>query len=265
MGKPNWNTMIDEGGMRLCIGLDPDVSKLPGHLGGDVGNLERFCIEIIDACSSLNPVFKLNFAFFEQYGIRGIEILKKTFDYLNENNLFSIADAKRGDIGNSSKAYAEAVFNYFNADSVTVSPYMGTDSIQPFFNFPDKSVFVLAVTSNPGSKDFQKLKSDDNYIYSHVIKKFTKKWDKKELGFVAGATSPEELLLIRQIIPDYMILVPGVGAQGGDLGQVRKANSGGPCLVNSSRGIIYSGNGKDFAEKVFEAARRLYYGIRPVN
>ena len=233
----------------LCVGLDTDINKIPDHFKKTTESISAFNIEIIKATRDICAAYKVNFAFYEQYGIEGFIELKKTIDAIPDD-CFIIADAKRGDIGNTSAAYAKSCFEYFNADSITVSPYMGSDSIGPFLNFPGKMVFILALTSNPGSNDFQHIESDGKKLYERVIYQSSKWADENSLGYVVGATHPDELKNIREIIPGRALLIPGVGAQGGDIEAVIKANSGGPALINVSRGIIYISSGKDFAEKV---------------
>lgn len=237
----------------LCIGLDADLKKMPNHLNQNVKNILEFNCSIIDATKDLACAYKINFAFYEQYGIEGIEIMKKTFDYI-PGNIFTIADAKRGDIGNTSEAYARSCFDYFNADSITVNPYMGMDSVQPFLKHKEKIIFLLALTSNPGSSDFQRLISDGKPVYEHVVEK-SKVWaDEKQLGFVVGATHPNELESMRRIASENVFLIPGVGAQGGDIALTLKANNNKPAIINVSRDIIYTTQEKDFAEKAREKA-----------
>jgi len=237
----------------LCVGLDPDINKLPVSYNKRPEEILRFNQAIIEATKDIACCYKINFAFFEQYGITGYEILKKTFEAIPDW-LFTIADAKRGDIGNTSAAYANSVLDYFKADSITVSPYMGKDSVTPFLNFQKKMVFILALTSNEGSGDFQRLISDGQPVYSHVVNK-SKSWGgKSQIGYVVGATHPDELKVIRKLIPENCLLIPGIGAQGGDIEATIKANDRGPAIINVSRAIIYASNGDDFAEKAREKA-----------
>ena len=242
----------------LCIGLDSDLNKIPNHFSKDINSLIKFNIDVIESTKDLVCAYKINFAFYEQYGIDGFSILKDTFDYIPQN-IFTIADAKRGDIGNTSTAYAKSVFEYFKADSVTVNPYMGQDSVAPFIKFKDKMVFLLAMTSNIGSNDFQKIVSDGKPLYQTVIEK-SKRWSTHEqLGFVVGATHPEELKKIREIIPQHCLLIPGIGSQGGNIYGSISANSGGLAIINVSRDIIYASQEKDFKETIRERAK--YYQI----
>jgi len=189
--------------------------------------------------------YKINFAFYEQYGFRGFEVIEKTLSAI-PSDIFTIADAKRGDIGNTSNAYAKSVFTHLNFDSITVSPYMGVDSISPFLEFSDKITFLLCLTSNPGSADFQRLKINDSetneemFLYQYVMKKYSNIFDNSSIGFVVGATHPNDLAELRKINSESVFLIPGIGAQGGDLENTLKANSKSPCLINVSRGIIYS-------------------------
>ncbi|MDA3844318.1 MAG: orotidine-5'-phosphate decarboxylase [Candidatus Kapabacteria bacterium] len=235
----------------LCCGLDSDVNKIPEFLGRDLDGILEFNRLIIEATKDLVNSYKINFAFYEQYGTEGFDILKKTFEFIPDD-IVTIADAKRGDIGNTSKSYAKSCFEYFNADSITVNPYMGYDSYAPFLEYEDKMVFLLALTSNPGSADFQRLIADGKPIYRHVFEKTMARTDDAQLGYVVGATHPDELADLRAIAPKRVLLIPGVGAQGGDVESVIKANTGGPCVINASRGIIYASAGKDFAEKARE-------------
>ncbi len=237
----------------LCVGLDTSIDKLPAMFDSNVSSMLSFNEEIINATKYLVCAYKLNFAFYEQYGVEGMEILAKTIALIPDD-IFIIADAKRGDIGNTSKAYAKSVFDYFGADSITVNPYMGRDSVEPFLEYTDKIVFLLALTSNPGSYDFQRLTDSGKPVYHHVISKSSKWSGAGQLGYVAGATHPAELKDIRRLVPENLLLIPGIGAQGGDVEAVLKANANGPAIINSSRAIIYASGGVDFAEKARRAA-----------
>ncbi|MBA6152977.1 orotidine-5'-phosphate decarboxylase [Gelidibacter maritimus] len=245
----------------LCIGLDVDLNKVPQHLLKEEDPIFAFNKAIIDATHHLCVAYKPNTAFYEAYGLKGWESLDKTIKYLNQNHpeIFTIADAKRGDIGNTSKMYAKAFFEDFGFDSVTVAPYMGQDSVEPFLEFKDKHTILLALTSNAGAYDFQTQTVDGKEVYKHVLET-SKSWkNAANLMYVVGATKAEYLADIRKIIPDSFLLVPGVGAQGGNLKEVCKygmiASVG--LLINSSRGIIYASNGKDFAEVAAEKASEL--------
>lgn len=235
----------------LCVGLDTDIQKIPTFLLKETDPVYTFNKAIIDATADFTVAFKPNTAFYEEYGAKGWLSLEKTIDYIRSNypEIFIIADAKRGDIGNTSAKYASAFFTKLGADAVTVAPYMGHDSVLPFLNHKDKWVILLALTSNTGSADFQHLTSDDKKLFERVLET-AKTWaDPDQLMFVVGATHPEEIALIRKIVPDYFLLVPGVGAQGGDLQAVAEFGLNNECglLVNSSRGIIYRSDKEDFA------------------
>lgn len=250
------NNAIGESESFLCVGLDSDIARLPESIERDIDGLLQFNKKIIEATHEFAAAFKLNLAFYEQYGNRGFDVLKKTISAIPENK-FIIADAKRGDIGNTSKAYAKAVFDFLKADAITVSPYMGSDSLLPFFDYKDKMIFILALTSNPGSEDFQRLECDGKYLYEHVIEKTMHYGNKGNTAYVVGATHPEELKQIRKIMPDNYILIPGVGAQGADVDAVLKSNAGSPMIINVSRDIIYSSGMEMFAESA--ASRAQFY------
>ena len=240
----------------LCIGLDTDPLKLPEVLKNDPDPVFAFNKAIIEATADLCVAYKPNLAFYEAMGSRGWESLEKTLAVIPED-IFTIADAKRGDIGNTSTLYARAFFEKLNFDSVTVAPYMGKDSVQPFLAFKDKWAIVLALTSNSGAMDFQSLKlSSDETLYENVLRTVSSWGTPDNTMFVAGATRAEEFESIRKIVPDHFLLVPGVGAQGGDLKAVSRYGMNDHCglLVNSSRQIIYASSGSDFAEKAREAA-----------
>ncbi len=236
----------------LCIGLDVDLNKIPQHLLQEEDPIFSFNKAIIDATHHLCVAYKPNTAFYEAYGIKGWQALEKTISYLNKNHpeIFTIADAKRGDIGNTSSMYAKAFFTDLGFDSVTVAPYMGKDSVEPFLAFKDKYTILLALTSNTGAFDFQTKILEDEALYKQVLK-VSKTWTNAEnLMYVVGATKAEFLADIRRIIPNNFLLVPGVGAQGGSLQDVCKygMNKHVGLLINSSRGIIYASNQTDFAQ-----------------
>mgnify|MGYP000726967058 FL=1 len=237
----------------LCVGLDVDLTKIPKHLLETEDPIFEFNKAIIDATHDLAVSYKPNTAFYEAYGIQGWLSLEKTIRYINDNypNIFTIADAKRGDIGNTSSMYAKAFFEDLNFDSVTVAPYMGKDSVEPFLAFEDKHTIMLALTSNEGAFDFQTLNVNGTELYKQVLET-SKTWkNSHNLMYVVGATKAEYFTEIRKIVPDSFLLVPGVGAQGGSLSEVCKygMNTNVGLLINSSRAIIYASNGVDFAEK----------------
>ena len=245
----------------LCIGLDADLNKIPQHLLELEDPIFEFNKAIIDATADLAVAYKPNIAFYEAHGLKGWASLEKTIKYLNENysDLFTIADAKRGDIGNTSSMYAKAFFEDLNFDSVTVAPYMGKDSVEPFLAFENKHTVMLALTSNEGAFDFQTLNVDGTELYKHVIET-SKTWkNSHNLMYVVGATKAEYFTEIRKMVPDSFLLVPGVGAQGGSLSEVCKfgMNADVGLLINSSRAIIYASQGVDFAEKAREEALHI--------
>ncbi|QDW20662.1 orotidine-5'-phosphate decarboxylase [Flavobacterium sp. KBS0721] len=242
----------------LCVGLDPDLTKIPPHLLETEDPIFEFNKAIIDATHDLAVGYKPNTAFFEAYGIKGWLSLQKTINYINENfpEIFTIADAKRGDIGNTSSMYAKAFFEDLNFDSVTVAPYMGKDSVEPFLAFENKHTIMLALTSNEGAFDFQTLTTNGKELYKQVLETSIT-WKKSHnLMYVVGATKAEYFADIRKIVPDSFLLVPGIGAQGGSLSEVCKygMNDKVGLLVNSARAIIYASKGTDFAEKAREEA-----------
>lgn len=245
----------------LCIGLDVDLEKIPDFLQNAKDPIFEFNKAIIDATHDLCVAYKPNTAFYEAYGLKGWESLQKTIVYLNENypDIFTIADAKRGDIGNTSSMYAKAFFEDLNFDSITVAPYMGKDSVEPFLAFEDKHTILLALTSNPGAFDFQTQKLEEKYLYQSVLET-SKSWkNSQNLMFVVGATKAEYFAEIRKIVPNHYLLVPGIGAQGGSMEEVCKygLNSQVGLLINSSRGIIYASNQDDFAEKARVEALKI--------
>ena len=247
----------------LCVGLDTDSKKIPEHLLETHDPIFSFNKEIIDATAKFTVAYKPNLAFYESLGSQGWESLEKTVMYIRSRHpeVFIIADAKRGDIGNTSNLYARAFFERLDFDAVTVAPYMGEDSVKPFMTYNEKWVILLALTSNKGAFDFQFLedeKSGDK-LYESVLKT-SKTWGTTEnMMFVVGATKAEKLKEIREIVPEHFLLVPGVGAQGGSLQEVAKNGMNSKCglLVNSSRGIIYASNDVDFAEKAQAAAQTI--------
>ena len=246
----------------LCVGLDVDLDKIPPHLLDTEDPIFEFNKAIIDATHDVTVAYKPNTAFYEAYGLKGWKSLEKTIDYLNKNypDIFSIADAKRGDIGNTSTRYAQAFFQDMKFDSVTVAPYMGSDSVEPFLAFENKFTIMLALTSNKGGLDFQLLKDQEGVTLYEKVLKTSLSWNNSEqLMYVVGATRPAYFQKIRNIVPNHFLLVPGVGAQGGDLQAVCHygLNNDIGLLVNSSRGIIYASSSEDFAQKAREKAIEL--------
>jgi orotidine-5'-phosphate decarboxylase len=242
----------------LCVGLDTDLGLIPKHLLEEEDPIFEFNKQIIDATIDIAVAYKPNIAFYEAMGIKGWQALEKTMAYLNQfkEQAFTIADAKRGDIGNTSRMYAKAFFEWLDFDALTVAPYMGEDSVTPFLEYKDKWVILLGLTSNKGSKDFQFNESNGVKLYEQVIGK-AKQWGGPDkLMIVVGATHPQELKAIRHLAPGHFFLVPGVGAQGGDVAEICQAgmNANGGLLINSARQIIYASGGEDFAAKAREAA-----------
>lgn len=246
----------------LCVGLDTDLEKIPTHLLKEDDPVFAFNKAIIDATAAFTVAYKPNIAFYESMGVKGWQSLEKTIQYLDAKypEIFTIADAKRGDIGNTSKMYAKAFFENMNFDSITVAPYMGEDSVTPFLDFPNKWVILLGLTSNKGAFDFQFIENaEGEALFESVMKKAQKWATADQLMFVLGATKTEHLARLRSIAPEHFFLVPGVGAQGGSLEEVLKqaTNKDYGVLVNSTRGIIYQSNGLDFAQAAGSAARTL--------
>jgi len=247
----------------LCVGLDTDIKKIPEHLLETSDPIFSFNKEIIDATAEFTVAYKPNLAFYESQGSQGMISLEKTVSYVKSKypKIFLIADAKRGDIGNTSSLYARAFFGKQHYDAVTVAPYMGEDSVKPFMTYPDKWVILLALTSNAGAADFQFMedKETGDKLFETVLKK-SQNWGTEEnLMYVVGATKAEKLKEVREIVPNHFLLVPGVGAQGGSLEEVAKNGLNSKCglLVNSSRGIIYASSDVDFADQAKAAARQV--------
>lgn len=257
----------------LCIGLDTDLSKIPKHLLSDDDPIFAFNKAIIDATIDLAIAYKPNFAFYECYGNKGWESLTKTIQYINSvypGQVFTIADAKRGDIGNTSQQYARAVFDPVSSgldfDGVTVAPYMGEDSVKPFLSYPGKWIIVLALTSNKGADDFQFFSDGRVKLFEQVLLQ-SQSWGTPEnMMYVVGATKAEMLTNVRRIVPDHFLLVPGVGAQGGSLQEVAKYGLTKDCglIVNSSRNIIYASNGLDFTDKARAEALKMQIEMQKI-
>lgn len=245
----------------LCLGLDSDLDKIPKHLLNESDPIFTFNKILLDSLNKLIVAVKINTAFYEAYGHKGWKTLERTIKYINKNypDLFTIADAKRGDIGNTSDKYAKAFFSNMDFDSVTVSPYMGNDSVEPFLAYNNKHTILLALTSNKGSNDFQISSNQENNLFKKVLK-ISKQWkNSNNLMYVVGATKASFLKDIRSIVPNSFLLIPGIGAQGGDLKETFKngANKDVGLLVNSSRSIIYAGDGEDFIKCSYNEAHRL--------
>jgi orotidine-5'-phosphate decarboxylase len=245
----------------LCVGLDPDIEKIPKHLLEEDDPIFEFNRQIIDSTAPYCIAFKPNTAFFEAYGLSGIASMEKTIKYVKQNypTHFLIADAKRGDIGNTSSMYAKAFFKRLNADAITVAPYMGSDSVKPFLAFEGKWTIVLALTSNEGANDFQLDEGKTELLYQHVIRKSSTWGTPNNMMYVVGATKAEMLTDVRAIIPNHFLLVPGVGAQGGSLAEVCKygLTKDIGLIVNLSRAIIYASNADDFAEAAAKEAQKI--------
>jgi orotidine-5'-phosphate decarboxylase len=242
----------------LCVGLDPDMSKIPTHLLEMDDPIFEFNKAIIDATHPYAVAFKPNTAFFECHGSKGWDSLEKTINYIPKECMI-IADAKRGDIGNTSTYYAKTFFETLHADAVTVAPYMGSDSVLPFTKFDGKWVVLLALTSNEGAKDFQLKSGQDGLLFENVLRTSMQWASSEKMMFVVGATRAEDIAEVRKLAPDYFFLVPGVGAQGGSLEDVVKYGANEECglLVNSSRGIIYASSGLDFASAAKKEALKI--------
>lgn len=246
----------------LCIGLDPDIKKIPTHLLREPSPIFSFCKAIVDATAPYAVAYKPNLAFFEAEGTQGTEAFEKTVEYIRTNypEIFIIADAKRGDIGNTSALYARSFFSHYGVDAVTVAPYMGSDSVKPFLGEAGKWVILLALTSNPGSADFQMMQLENGRRLFEQVLLTSKEWaGADEMMYVVGATRGELIGDVRRLVPEHFLLVPGVGAQGGSLEEVCRYGMTPECglLVNSSRGIIYASAGEDFAEAAAVKARQL--------
>ena len=240
----------------LCVGLDTDITKIPKNLIDEEDPVFSFNKAIIDATKEYAVAYKINTAFYEAQGIPGWISMQKTLEAIPDN-IFTIADAKRGDIGNTSEQYAKTFFQTYPFDSVTVAPYMGSDSVQPFLKFADKWTIVLGLTSNDGSRDFQLQTCGENLLYEKVLMQVSEWASPESLMFVIGATRKEQLEHVRKMLPEHFFLIPGVGAQGGDVDTVCQyaMNKDAGVLINISRGVIYAGDGEDFSIKAAEAAK----------
>lgn len=248
----------------LCVGLDPDPDRIPAICGEGVAGMERFCAEIIEATAAYAVAFKPNLAFFEAYGAEGWAALERTVARM-PSDVLCIADAKRGDIGNTSGRYAESVFRGLGAGAITVAPYMGEDSVRPFLAYPGHWAVVLALTSNPGASDFEWHGTPP--LYERVLDRVSAWGTPDQVMFVVGATRPEELARIRSLVPDYFFLVPGVGAQGGTVAEVSAAgaNDHVGLLINASRSILYASSGPDFAAAAADEARAMQQEMQRIG
>ena len=243
----------------LCVGLDPDLNKIPQHLLKEKDPIFSFNKAIIDATKDHVVAYKPNLAFYECHGSKGWDSFKKTVDYIDED-IMCIADAKRGDIGNTSSFYAKTFFETYNCNAITVAPYMGEDSVTPFLSVENKWVIILGLTSNKGSSSFQQLTlSNERKVFEEVLIRSSNWGNTNNIMYVIGATNEQEFRSIRKIIPDHFLLVPGIGAQGGDLNQVIKngMNNDVGLLVNSSRGILYASSDESFQERAHEEAKKI--------
>jgi orotidine-5'-phosphate decarboxylase len=263
MTKEELFNQIQKKSSYLCVGLDSDIQKIPTHLLKEKDPIFEFNRQIIDATIDFSVAYKPNIAFYEAMGTRGWESLQRTMEYL-PNDVFTIADAKRGDIGNTSSLYARTFFDKsssgFSFDSVTVAPYMGRDSIEPFLQFDGKWVILLGLTSNAGSEDFQQMAlSNGKRLFEQVLETSQQWANSHQMMYVIGATKADKLLEIRQLVPEHFFLVPGVGAQGGSLEEVSKFGMNRQCglLVNSARAIIYASIDRDFAQKARQEAQKV--------
>lgn len=251
----------------LCVGVDPDPDRLPAHLGSDpLQSVRAFCSAIIQATAPSASAYKFNFAFFEALGGAGMDLLSQLVP-LARRHALTIADAKRGDIGNSATFYARSVFDRLGFDAVTVAPYMGRDAVNPFLTRPGTCTFVLVRTSNPGSRDLQLLDCGGKPLFEHVAAHAASYAEEHpaEVGFVVGASDLQAMARLRASYPDVPFLIPGVGAQGGSARDVMKAAGGGPVLVNSSRSILYASQNEDFADAAADAAAQLAADLGPVH
>lgn len=246
-------SMVPQNG--LCVGLDLDRAKLPAPYRGQPHDLQRFACDVIDAVRPWSACFKINVAFYEQYGRAGIDAMYAVREHCGES--YVILDAKRGDIGNTSAAYAEAAFGDLRADAVTVAPYMGRDSVEPFLAHAGKMVYVLGLTSNPGSHDFQRRQVEGMPLYELVMRTALS-WERQShIGFVVGATNPTELASLREMFPEVPFLIPGIGTQGGDASATLAANGPGPAVYNVSRGLLYIDDSAECIASIAAEARRL--------
>ena len=254
--------ICEERNNRLCLGLDLDPEKLPSEIGNDLENMESFAKDIIDATISFCPVYKPNLAFFERFGSKGYALMERLVEHIN-GRAMTIADGKRGDIGNTTNQYATAIFDTIGFDAITVAPYMGRDSIHPFIQKEEKGAFVLCLTSNPSASDLQFSKKNDYYLYEYVAKLSVDLNTQSNIGLVVGATNLTQMESLRNISSGLSWLIPGIGAQGGDLEKsISIGNKNGVGIVNVSRGILYAGNGS--LDAIVESAQNYTNQIREI-
>ena len=247
---------------RLCLGLDLDPKKLPTEIGNDLKNMESFAKEIIDATISFCPVYKPNLAFFERFGSKGYALMERLVEHIN-GRAITIADGKRGDIGNTTIQYATAIFDTIGFDAITVAPYMGRDSINPFIQNKEKGAYILCLTSNASASDLQFSKKGDDSLYEYVAKLSVELNTQNNIGLVVGATNPTQMESLREISPNLSWLIPGIGAQGGDLeASISIGNKNGIGIVNVSRGILYAGNGS--LDAIVESAQNYTNKIKEI-
>ena len=263
MTRSQLTAFIRSTGSYLCVGLDSDLTKIPKHLRSAKDAVFEFNRQIIDATKGHCVAYKINTAFYEAEGVRGWETMERTVDYIPKSH-FTIADAKRGDIGNTSSQYARAFFETLGFDAVTVAPYMGEDSVRPFLEYKDKWTILLGLTSNPGAADFELQPAGEGLLYEKVLTTAAGWGSPENLMYVVGATRAEEFVRIRALTPDHFYLVPGVGAQGGSLEEIsRKAMNGDVgLLVNASRAIIYASPGEGFAEEAGRTAADYHHAMQ---
>jgi len=255
-------TICEEKNNRLCIGLDLDPNKLPERIGSGLENMESFAKDIIDATIGFCPVYKPNMAFYERFGSKGYALMERLVEHIN-GRAITIADGKRGDIGNTTQQYATAIFDTIGFDSITVAPYMGSESITPFIQNKSKGIFVLCLTSNASAKDFQYSQTNGQYLYEYVAEFICKMNTADNLGLVVGATNPKQMIEIREKSEGLSWLIPGIGAQGGDLGKsITIGNKNGVGVINVSRAILYAGDGN--LKAVVESAENYTRQIREI-
>jgi len=249
---------------RLCVGLDPRIELLPKPFKKKLRDLLKFLEIIIEITHPFACAYKINFAFFEQYGSKGlrlIESIKKTIP----NDIITIADVKRSDIGSTSQAYAKSIYSHFGFHSATLNPYLGIDSLLPFFEYEDRLNFVLICTSNPGSADFQKIKVGDLFFFEIVLDKLATFYPSENLGLVVGATNTKEFKIVREKCQSNFILAPGIGAQGGNLSEILVTNQNFPLLVNVSRDIIFAGSNEDFETQILNKTKYYFEQLKIVK